>query len=182
MATPRGKRQRDVISGLPSLPQSVLLEIDEAPPSSALRVISSTPRLRANKPGLRNQNTLPTIEQTPSRGPSKVLKFYSNAGLGANILVKPSSINLPLPVPDLALKSTTTAKSSNSGSLRTPSKSAPLIQRYEFSDRGIQETPVKNQKVPQRAQDSKDISSAGNENDISIYQRLGWDDDADELL
>ena len=183
MATPRGKRQKDMMSGLPSLPQSVLPEIDNVPPSRALRVITSTPRLRANKPGVRNPKTLSTIDQTPSRGPSKILNSYSHVSLGANVEVVPSSSPMKMPLPDLAFKSTTTAKISSGSNLRTPSKPAPLIRRYACSDRGVQDTPVKNLKVSQGARDSKVMSSTGNENNISIYQQLGWDDDdADELL
>lgn len=179
MATPRPKRQHDVRSGFPSRPQSYLPEIDEVPPSSALRVISSTPRLRANKSVARNPSTLPTIEQTPTRNPSKVIKYW-NGFPGANVQSKLSSpTNLPLS--DLAFKLPTTLKSSNNDSLRTPSKPLFLKPKHETSDQRIQQTPVKNLKVPQAVRDFTS-SPAGNENDASIYQRLGWDDDADELL
>lgn len=217
MATPRGNRQKDVYGGLlPFASQSQqeppLPEINEIPPSSALRTISSTPRngVQDSRP------TAATVEQTPCRAGSKLAS-------GSRFLDMSSSADhhhrhhqfeqpgLPSPMtsllkPKYALNSssshTTIMKSSSDffASLETPSKLTSQVKViHTDADLGrqetIQSTPIskrlqsnnnnKNNKnnTPLRPiQNPGRSPSGGTNNEISIYKTLGWDDEIDDLL
>lgn len=183
MATPRGNKKKNVFDGLSSAPHSYKeppLEIEDVPPSSALREISSTPRTRENRPGACNLNVLPTVEQTPCRGPSKLVRYYPNLSSTLN------QQNESGPPPTAVLKAEdpvklTTTSISDAASLGTPSKADPRIQMQGSCCQGKQNTPIKGLKTAQVMPCASSSSLVGNENDECIYQRLGWDD-ADELM
>lgn len=75
----------------------------------------------------------------------------------------------------------TTTSVSDAASLGTPSKADPRIQMQGSSCQGKQDTPIKGLKTAQ-VMPCASSSLVGNENDECIYQRLGWNDDADELM
>lgn len=203
MATPRGNRQKDVYGGLPPFASQsqqgppLLPEINEIPPSSALRAISSTPRNRVPK----LQPTAATIEQTPSRAGSK-LASSSRLDMSSSIADRhqikqvslPSSPTISLLKPIYGLNSsssyTTIMRSSSSkfstSNLETPSKpsqvlfgqemiikSTPIIKRLQKSNNNTPLSPIQN---PQCS------PSGGTKSETSIYKTLGWDDDNDDLL
>lgn len=174
MATPRGKKGRDVFGGLSSLPYPYM----EAPPETEeVHEIASTPMTRGKRPEACHLNVLPTIEQTPCRGPSKIIRPLS---------LKLQNESGPPPVAVLREEypfKLTTTLISDTGNHGTPSKASPCIQGWGSSKQGIQDTPVKGLKAAQVAALGTSTSSfVGNENDECIYKSLGWDDDADELM
>lgn len=184
MATPRGNKKRDVYRDLSSLPHSyheALPGLEEVPQSSALQEISSTPRTRGNRPGGRNLNVLPTVEQTPCRGPSKLVRCYPNV---------PSSLirqNESGPPPMAVLKEypvkLATTLIPDAANLGTPSQTGAQIQGPGSSGQGIQETPVKGLKTARvAALRASPLSVVENENDECIYESLGWNDEVDELM
>lgn len=185
LATPRGNKKRDVYHGLSSLRhsyQEALPEIEEVPPSSALREISSTPRARGNRPGACNLNVLPKIEQTPCRGPSKLVRSYPNESFTPNRQIESRPPPMAVLKSEYPVKLTSTSIS-DAANLETPSKAGPRIQGQGSSEQGIQDTPVKGLKAAQvTALRTSTLSLLGNENDECIYESLGWDDDADGLI
>lgn len=205
MATPRGNRQKDVYGGLSSIaPQSqqgppLLPEINEIPPSSALRAISSTPSNRVPK----SRPPAATIDQTPTRAGSKLasssrLLDMSSSSADHYQIEQPG---LPSPMisllkPKYTLNSsssssyTTMMKSSSSkfstSSLETPSKTRQVVLGQEV----IKSTPIikrlqksNNSTTPLSPIQNPECSpSGGTKSEISIYKTLGWDDDIDDLL
>lgn len=76
-----------------------------------------------------------------------------------------------------------TTSISDAINLGTPSQAGPRVQGQGSSGQYIQDTPVKGLKAtPVPALRASTLSLVGNENDECIYERLGWDDDADELM
>lgn len=210
MATPRGNRQKDVYGGLPpfasqSQQEPLLPEINEIPPSSALRTISSTPRdqVRNSRP------TAATIEQTPCRAGSKLASSsrfldMSSSSADHHHHHQFEQPGLPSPMtsllkPKYALNSssshTTIMKSSDFfDSLETPSKSNSQVKViHTDADLGrqgiIQSTPISkrlqsnnNNTTLSLIQNPECHSSGETKNEISIYKTLGWDDAIDDLL
>lgn len=211
MATPRGNRQKDVYGGLPSIaPQSqqgppLLPEINEIPPSSALRAISSTPRSCVPK----SRPAAATIDQTPTRAGSKLasssrLLDVSSSSADHHHQIEqpglPSSPMISLLKPKYALNSSSSSSSSSSyttmmksssskfstSSLETPSKPRQIMLGQEI----IKSTPItkrlqknNNNTTPLSPIENPECSpSGGTKSEISIYKTLGWDDDIDDLL
>lgn len=185
MATPRGNKKRDVYRDLSSLPRSyqeALPEIEEVPQSSALKEISSTPRTRGSRARGRNLNVLPTVEQTPCRGPSKLVRCYPNVSSSLNGQNESGPAPMAVLKEEYPVKLTTTLIP-DAANLETFSQTSPQIQGQGFSGQGIQETPVKGLKTaPVPALRASPSSIVGNENDECIYKSLGWDDEVDELM
>lgn len=208
-ATPRGNRTKDVFGGLPRLTAAnpaVTNEPDEIPPSSISRVPSSVQRYPAlsvqdNEPKLPRPYLQTTIEQTPTRGPSK----QSKNSLGAGLSNRPSSVFL---TPSKPRRSPATI--SQNSLLPSPYAAQPSLSKHldaESFGAGIQDTPHKLQNdVPEKGgtSDSTDAPPPlGVEPDIrvdvlpttipssppvleeessrSLFETLGWDDYVDEL-
>lgn len=211
MATPRGNRQKDIYGGpLPfaSQPQEPpsLPEINEIPPSSAPRTISSTPRNRVQD----SRPTAATIEQTPSRAGSKLASSsrfleissssvdhhqqFEQAGLPSSMM----SLLKPKYVLNSSSSHTMLMKSSSDlfTSLETSSKPNSQVKaNHTNADLGRQEM-IKSTPISDRLQSNSNNNnillspvqnpecspSGGTKNEISIYKTLGWDDDIDDLL
>ena len=211
-ATPRGSRQKDVFGGLPRLPAAnptITNEPDEIPPSSISRVPSSVPRhpappIKDNEPKLPRPYLQTTIEQTPTRGPSK----QSKNPLGAEPKNKPYSVFL---TPSKPRRSP--AIISQQPRLPSPYAAQPSSSNHldaEVHGAAIQETPLKPQiDVPEKAGTSDSTGTrqfsppSDFEPDIrvnvlptiipssppvleedsskSLFETLGWDDYVDEL-
>ena len=195
MATPKGNRRKDVFGGLPSLPQptcNFAPEPDEIPPSSIPRVPSSVQKYTArlskiSQPRLPRGGTQNSIEQTPTRGPSK---HTSN-------LLNPDS--KPKPTDHSFLTPSKPRHPPNISTLHTTSRFPKDVQEKHLdstqrppsplspANLNIRETPIKPQvrvkEVHDLAKESIIITSsppllAGEEG--SIYDALGWND-YDEL-
>ena len=178
-------KKRDAFGGLPSLPhpyKEAPLEIEEVPQSSALLDISSTPKTRGNRRGACSLNVLPTIEQTPCRGPSKLPLSDPNVLWGLNRQDESAPAPMAVLKVEYPVKLTTTSIS-DPINLGTPLQAGPRFQGQGSSGQGIQDTPVKGLKAtPATALRASTLSPVGKENDECIYERLGWDDDVDELM
>ena len=106
MATPKGKRRLDHYVELPPLPtnhNTQPQELDLIPPSSDPRIPSSSIK-PATHPSLGSSSTVPTsftiypsVEQTPSRKPSKL----AQSSLNASMFPDQDQDELSVPSPDL---------------------------------------------------------------------------------
>lgn len=211
-ATPKNRRQKDVFGGLPRLPATTLTaaeEPDEIPPSSAFRVPSSIQRLPApqtndKEPRLPRLYHQTTIEQTPTRGPSKQSKQLSSTGPSNG----PSSIALTPSKPRRALDSIPQASRRTNTHAVQPSTLSP--QEPGNRDSKALETPRKDQ-IGASEQDRSSVpvvilsdtpprhfspNVPGGapaptfpssppvpepESSKSLFETLGWDDYVDEL-
>ena len=160
-----------------------LPERDEIPPSSAPRAASSTPTMRGESAGPRNAHILPTIEQTPSRGPSNLVMSCLNISSTTNLQNEPGPPPMPLLKQRYPSNPQAMTKTSNITSLETPSKHSLWIHRHDTFGQEIENTPINRSKALRSTTIKNTASSPiGNENDISIYKTLGWDDEGDEML
>lgn len=191
MATPRGNRQKDVYGGLlPFASQSQqeppLPDINEIPPSSALRTISSTPRNGVQD----SQPTAATVEQTPCRAGSKLTsgsRFLDMSSSNANHHHRHHQFEQPglpspitsLPKPKYALNSssshTTIMKSSSDffASLETPSKPTSQVKViHTDADLGRQGT-IQSTPISKRFQSSNNNNKDMNNTPLSPIQNPG---------
>lgn len=183
-------RRKDVFGSASGLSRTfnVASDTDEIPSSSTVQVISCTPRASGdcatNRPG-RHLST--GHEQTPTRGPLKPIDSQSGVSSIANrpeIDGRPSGMSSDARGAMSHHNRTDTKYLAPfpSGTLRTPTKIRSIDpQRYNPHD-GIEDTPVK---VPRDTlgtiHEKPTPLNAVNENSVSIYDSLGWNDDIDEL-
>ena len=207
-ATPKNRRQKDILGGPPRLPATTLTtaddEPDEIPPSSTFRVplsIQRPPAPQTKEPRLPRPYLQTTIEQTPTRGPLKHSKQLPSIGSSNG----PSSIFLTPSKPRRALQSISQASQRMSTHAVQPSTLSP--QEPCNRDPKVLETPHKDQISPSE-QDKSSVpvvilshtpfspnvtggASAPTfpssppviegESSKSIFEALGWDDYVDEL-
>lgn len=185
-------RRKDVF-GVPSaLSRAVntAAEVEEVPPSSAIRAVSCTPRagVGATKCGI---GQLPApYEQTPTRGPLKHAGLRPNmcsTGKQAEVCVRPSGLasKINAQVPFLSGEGAPQFRPLSlfsSSTVRTPTKVRPTDSQRENSNWEIDDTPIKvlHDSLGTR-QEFSHVPNAVDENSISIYDSLGWNDDIDEL-
>ena len=211
-ATPRGNRQKDVFGGLPRLPAAnptITNEPDEIPPSSISRVPSSVQRhpalpIKDNEPKLPRPYLQTTIEQTPTRGPSK----QSKNPLGAEPKDRPYSVFVTPSKPRRSPAIISQQPRLPSPYAAQPSSSIRLDA--EVHGAAIQDTPLKPQiDVPEKGgasncTDARQVSPRSDvepdiranvlpttipssppvleeESSRSLFETLGWDDYVDEL-
>lgn len=191
IATPSKNRQKDNFGSLPCLHRkggTTLAEVEEIPPSSISRIPSSTAKDRRHlAPDPRekegpNSFGLPTIEQTPTKGP---LKFYGRPSPFSAIRQQAGrSLQSCLKAPELLAGSTRSSLKSEWVSSERDIGSA-LSERCATErevapeEPGLQMTPPGLNDTPNPAGESFQDSS---QEDINIYTRLNWDNDYDETL
>ncbi|KAL8902342.1 MAG: hypothetical protein Q9192_000078 [Flavoplaca navasiana] len=189
MATPSANRHRDVYASQTSQiqkPDVILKEVEEIPPSSCLHVPASTTKLlpdlsNAAKP---QRYWMPTIKQTPTRGPSKFAKLDNipqpTRNAAESVMIGEPSVlettgksEFSLPSYFLDVQGTPSRRASTG-----PEESAPRS--------GIESTPVKPLRTVSANLGARNNNIACSPmpqgRDVSIYQSLGWDDDVDELM
>lgn len=187
--TPSVNRRKDVFSGLPHLPQASKAEIPELediPPSSGLRVIASTPRIRASGISNGGQPCMPLVEQTPTRGSSKFAKSIASASLGVSqhqkttqTFITPTKLLHSLNIPSTTDR---TAFSLTARVGKTPMTDSS-VSNEENSSQRVQDTPLKvSMAQPPKTSQQLPSSPIIDEGNRSIYEKLGWNDDIDELL
>lgn len=207
-ATPKGNRRKDVFGGLPPLPAPTVtaaVEPEEIPPSSAFKVPNSVQKhsvdqTERKEPRLPIPCLRPSIEQTPTRGPSK----RSKSLLSIPHSNRPSSVLLTPSKPRRSVDQTPQPSrfANTSHSIREAYTPASYEQGIPDSD--IQETPKRPQVSPptltQHPLDSSPrdpgLNTQANgripnipssppemeeESSKSLYETLGWDDYVDEL-
>lgn len=187
MATPSVNRRKDVFGNV-SHKFNTASGVDEIPPSSAVQVVSCTPRAKGDSAKNRPDRHLSTVhEQTPSRGPLKVTDSRSNLSAIGN---RPETNGqLSRMVSDdrqsLPLSNKSDARhlgSLPSGTFRTPTKIRSIDPQRNNPHEGIKETPVKvSRNALETIPEKPTPLNAINENNVSIYDSLGWNDDIDEL-
>ena len=214
MATPKGNRRKDVFGGLPRLPGptvSTAAEPDGIPPSSTLKVPSSVPRhsivqAENTEPRLPMTHVRPTIEQTPTRGPSK----HGKSLIGTTHSNGPSSVFFTPSKPRRSLDSMLQpSRRINMHSYAMQTR--PSASHEEgYSEPAIQETPQKRSvgaAEPSRSFDSTaplldtsppNVGPNTQEHGVlpnmpssppvleeassnTLYETLGWDDYIDEI-
>lgn len=199
MATPSKSRHHDVLADdlrfSRRMPASAATIMDEVPPSSVSRISDSARKAHGSssfgKDGTRRigSNVLPTIEQTPTRGPTKLLgRPMSNsttvtAGEDWGHLT-PRATELKPPDANPASFLSYSLPSWPSKVQETPSKGRTADDNVGREKCKVGATPSKHF---QATKDSTDTSAAAavsssQEQETSIYASLGWDDDVDELL
>ena len=197
MATPSKNRQWNLFSGLPRLPQpntsALPEELEDIPPSSVSRVPTSTRRAPSTlvKSSTRRfgDRLLPSVEQTPTRGPSKFLgrPAASSAVMASTAEIPQSSPAGPeLKPPNVPSGLSASYRSStwNTNIHETPTKDRTIYHVDQAEEPDIEATPIKaplNDKPLKDALQADPLSSQQQEPEISIYASLGWDDDVDEL-
>lgn len=192
MATPAANRRKDVFAGQPpQLQNSTLMQhdLEEVHASSCTGVPVSAIKPPAGV--IEDSNPRPkkrlmaTVEQTPTRGPSK----YSNLTVGASTEVAPSSRKNPMVPPSVVVTGLWTTEQLppwTDGLHCTPSRKVLTGPKASEPRSGVESTPMK----PLRSvsenltatSNSMTNSPASNGGDVSIYKNLGWDDDVDELM
>ena len=194
MATPSKQRHQDVIASLPRLPRArvagmVVSQLDEVPPSSASKITDSAERAR-NSSALasdysrrKHESVLPAIEQTPSRGPSKL---WGRPPTSASSPISKEDVSMhcpdtakPKPPKATIVLSQHPSKLWSSNTHGTPSKA----RTDESNECTVQKTPDKaiccTEILAKVWPAVAPTSLRGQEE--SIYASLGWDDDFDEL-
>ena len=204
-ATPKGNRQRDVFTGYNCFSQpstASLVKSENVGPFGSMRVPSSLFRTQSmlhttprKSKGL-EQQTIPTIAETPSRGPSRqasgVSSAHNDAQYGDGLSQLSSSLatieNIPqLPGVGSRSKSSYESRSWPSVMYESPLKSSKKTMVDVGHARGAQETPVKSSSILDtslEAPDQKRVECSQMLHDVNetIYERLGWDNDVDELM
>ena len=202
-ATPSKNRYTNSSLGLPSLPRShsagrtdvvVAPDIDEVPPSSVTKISDSVskakrpPTVTLAPSRQSGGNLLSSVEQTPTRGPSKFLGRppSRSAGLkkgGDPIITDHDSTRPKLQRSITCGPSLDNLPSWSMNIQATPSKARGTQDAESRIDDSIQQTPEKamlTKDTPVRhSPNAKSFPLVEQEN--SIYASLGWDDDIDDL-
>ncbi|KAL9012177.1 MAG: hypothetical protein Q9173_003046, partial [Seirophora scorigena] len=198
MATPSANRRRDVFARPQSrpLPSSVMQQgVEEEAPSSFTHVPASTvkPRDDAVARGATSNARQPfmsTVEQTPTRGPSKFAHLGHVTAREGIIQRTPSStmkVDGIMSIQDTSQRGGYRRPAGLSRVPITPSRKAAMDSRGSLQLAHCEGTPMKcltsvSANVRKASKDIE-VSPASNEADVSIYKSLGWeDDDVDELL
>ena len=198
MATPKGNRQKDVFGVNASrLPQSfsgvtVPVEPDLIPPSSGLRVPSTSSKIRVqsevNLGLLRTAKpALPSVQQTPTRRPSKLARSFSQTtcGAGEAIAFPPQSLtpdekDEEFKGPDRDTSPELPHYSSISCAMTSNTSFTPIDQSYHQS--AIEESPAESAEITKAFAQPTCSLPENYQQSRSIYESLGWDDDIDELM
>jgi hypothetical protein len=194
MATPSKNRHCNVLADL-RFPRphsaSAATTLDEVPPSSVSRITGSVIKAHGSSSFCQDgapwigSNVLPSVEQTPTRGPTKLLgrpmSSSTAKAAGEGQMSYTRKLKSPEANPDLSLSFSLPPWPSKVQ--ETPSKERTADHSFQQEKRRIEETPSKPSVT---IQDSPKTSAAATffssqEQETSIYASLGWDDDADEL-
>ncbi len=191
MATPSANRRKDVLGGPSARPRTLTVtpEPDEIPLSSAIQAVSCTPRASASVQNRQGRCLPAAQEQTPTRGPLKHIEPCGNVSLNGK---QPEICSGPSGTRSSARDSVSNKDiarlhsfpSLPPSTLKTPTKVRPANPQPKPNTThwGIEDTPVKVCKVPCGTIQEKPRSpNTMDENSISIYESLGWNDDIDEL-
>ena len=191
LATPSVNRRKDVF-GVPSRFShtfNAAPEPEGIPESSAINAVSCTPNAKGGSTSRAVQQLPASHQQTPTRGLLKPTGSWSNVSSTGNRpelgcrLSKPSS-NVDAVVPFLDEKNASqphSFPSLPSSRNRTPTKVGSTNTQPQTSHWKIDDTPIKVPQAPLGRKQEKSISPNTNENSVSIYDSLGWNDDVDEL-
>lgn len=198
MATPKGNRQKDVFGVDASrLPQSfsgvtVPVEPDLIPPSSGLRVPSTSSKIRVQSgvdPGLLRtaKPILPSVQQTPTRRPSKLARSFSQTTRRAGdaiafppLNLKPDEKDEELRGPDRDSSPELPHDSSISCAMTSNTSFTPIDRSHHQS--AIQENPAKSAEITKAFAQPPCSLPENHQQSRSIYESLGWDDDIDEHM
>ncbi|GIC92038.1 uncharacterized protein Aud_008494 [Aspergillus udagawae] len=200
MATPKGNRKKDAITGLPppfkNIVRSSASKNRSSPfasepqvvPASTLRpsFISNTPASESRAAPVLGLGDTGAIQETPSRRPAQSFGVMDTAaddaspGVAKNLfrvprrpIPKPTDV---APFPPIAPQSADQATGIKSSTvMETPPRSAPVVQESMpvASPAAVLTTPVKGSArlaVPI-------VSAVPVTPEKSIYEQLGWDDD-----
>jgi hypothetical protein len=193
MATPSVNRRKDVYGSLPGFSRTVAVasEPDEIPVSSAIRTVSCTPKVSNNTMNLPGRQLRAAHEETPTRGPLKLIKSRSSLPSNGNqqhIVGRPPGTPSSARdiVPSTAMKDRPLLRPFPlfpHNNLTTPTKFHSNSSQRNNTHLGIDDTPMKVVKAPLGTRQEKlMLPHAVNENSVSIYESLGWNNDVDELF
>ncbi|KAL9600116.1 MAG: hypothetical protein Q9219_003372 [cf. Caloplaca sp. 3 TL-2023] len=195
MATPSINRRKDVFGSLPIKPPQATMvhdEVENIPTSSFTHVPASTMKngtghATRRDPDMIIQRSVPTIEQTPTRGPEKYgwLNVGKRPKSGTDsVELTPSSIteaNCSKPSPDVP-KTAGYLKAIHATPSRQKSARSLNGLPANFSGEGTPIKQLRSVSANVSRASCNIVSSPASEGERSIYKTLGWDDDVDELL
>ena len=199
MATPKSNRQKDVFAvdasrlthSFPAV--AAPAEPDLIPPSSGLRVPSSSSKPRAQPgmgPGLLRManRALPSVQQTPTRRTSKLTRSVSQTTCRAAEAIAFPQLSSELiekeeeeesKVPDRDSSPELPSYSSMSCGRTSIASITAIDQSHEST---IQESPAKPAGILKAFTQPTHLPPEAHQDSRSIYQSLGWDNDIDELM
>ena len=199
-ATPSKNRQGNPFAPLPRFPPpnstASVEELEDVPPSSVTRIPSSTKRVPFTSGERTTQRLsnrlLPSIEQTPTRGPSKSLHRAASSSAVITLAAENVQSSPVCPVskgPDMdrMLSASYEPLSWATDIHETPTKNRTTYPFDRAEDPVIEATPVqilpteKAYSAPLDDRQADVPSSHSKEPQRSIYASLGWDDEVDEL-
>ncbi|KAL8694358.1 MAG: hypothetical protein Q9218_000995 [Villophora microphyllina] len=200
MATPAANRRKNVFASQTSQQQTWTVppaEVDEIPSSSCAHVPVSAIKPMAeavlDSNSRPKKRLVPSVEQTPTRGPSRCsdinMRVTSRPGLAErnNIQTKnPVYADTAISFSALTAKSAHQPPFSTCDVQSTPSKRTLTSANRNLFTTRVEVTPLKplgpvSEGVTVTSKDITPLPSA-HEEGLSIYESLGWDDDADELM
>ena len=190
MATPSVNRRKDVFGDVSGLSRKFngVPETDEIPSSSAVQVISCTPKGRGDCATTRPSRHLSTIhEQTPTRGPLKLIDSRSSLTSIGN---RPETGDRPFGMLSAVNGATPSLNKTDpkhlalfpSVTFKTPTKIRSTDPQRRNLHGEVEDTPLKvSRDALGTTQEKPTPINAADENSVSIYDSLGWNDDVDEL-
>ncbi|KAL8674558.1 MAG: hypothetical protein Q9168_001076 [Polycauliona sp. 1 TL-2023] len=196
MATPSANRRRDVYASRTSQmqqPAVISEDVEEIPPSSCLRVPASTTKLlpdlqAAINPAEPRRYPMPSVEQTPTRGPSKFSRLNTIPNARPSTAEQAAAAEPKISSPDGGQPHAYQLTSSRLDIQGTPSRRPSTARKGNLPCSGIESTPVKplgmvSANSNSAASGNMMTSSAFPKGEgASIYQSLGWDDDVDDFM
>lgn len=199
-ATPSKNRQGNPFAPQPRLPPpntaTSVEELEDVPPSSVTRIPSSTKRALSTSAERTTQRLssrlLPSIEQTPTRGPSKSLHRAASSSAvialaAENVQSSPVCLGSKRPNMDRMLSESYEPLSWATDVHETPTKNRTTYPFDRAENSVIEATPVQilptEQAYSAPLDDRQaDVPSSHSKEPLrSIYASLGWDDEVDEL-
>ena len=196
-ATPSKNRQNQLLPGLPQLKRSNTVggevQTDFIPPSSVSRIMNTSRKGRESVAEISSthkgrRGSLPTIEQTPSRGPSRIKDQSANQVASMMPIVETIQMQCSA-TPSKATKFdpclfVRAAVSSQSVEVkvtpsRSPTNDPPYLCGHDRNQDTLDEV-LPSMNTPQKEHDArfaaKPSTPSLKERNASIYESLGWDD------
>ncbi|KAL9037963.1 MAG: hypothetical protein Q9214_005474 [Letrouitia sp. 1 TL-2023] len=200
MATPSARRHKRKPVGIPSNLHKTDSEQEETEgnlPSGISQISRAPEALVVNSVSKCIHGGLnPSVEQTPTRGPLKVsnliTKHYSSLQASDPKSRAPSltdKVEQSLPLASSASDGNLREKFGLSSEVfRTPTKHRPPLASSQpgIQEHDIENTPIQDMQVSLNIENPNAtdplVSPRGDGDEMSIYQRLGWDEDFNELM
>ncbi|KAL9614859.1 MAG: hypothetical protein Q9167_000692 [Letrouitia subvulpina] len=199
MATPSARRHKRKLVGIPSSLQGIDSDHEEMEgnlPSGMSQIPRAPEALVVNSVSrCIHEGLNPSVEQTPSRGPSKVsnliIRHYSSLQASdpkGRASSSTDKVEQSLPLASSASDRSLKENFGLSEVFRTPTKQRPPLSGSQPGnpEHDVENTPIQDMQALSNTENPNAtdplIFPKGDRDEMSIYQRLGWDDDFNELM